>query len=406
MDKNDSKHIIPDSVPELGLGPDWLQERRRASRDNFNGQPLPHRGLALWRYTDPGDLIAFTHTAEDETVEFSVPDEAREKGVIVTSLAEAIESHFELVEPHLYQLVNSDSGKLEAENSALWRTGAFVYVPDKVTISDPIHLRHRVGGGGSSAYPRTLIVVGRQSEATLIDEYEGGPEAEDNGHAHLNGAVEIVGMEASHTRYISLQRLSRATRFYQTHRARIERSATMLTVPLALGGSLTKQNFGVRLDGAGAESRMYGLLFGSGRQHFDNHTLHHHAHGDTYSDIDLKVVLRDKALSAYTGLIRIEQDARNCEAYQTNRNLLLNSGTRVETIPELEILNEDVSCSHGATIGPIDPLEIFFLNSRGIPTPDAVRMIVTGFFASTLKQVPEDLRERIGVVVAERLESL
>jgi Fe-S cluster assembly protein SufD len=406
MNYNDSKDTIPDSIPELGLGPDWLKEHRRSSRDQFNAQPLPHRGVALWRYTDPSDLIAFMHAAEDEVVNFAIPNEAREKGVIVMSLAEAIESNFELVEPHLYQLVNSESGKLEAENSALWRSGAFVYVPDKVALSEPIHLTHHVGQAGSSAYPRTLIVVGEQSELTLIDEYEGGPSTETEDHAHLNGAVEIIGMEASHTRYISLQRLSRATRFYQTHRARIARSATMLTIPLAFGGSLTKQNFGVRLDGAGAESRMYGLLFGSGRQHFDNHTLHHHAHGETYSQIDLKVVLRNKALSAYTGLIRIEQDARGCEAYQTNRNLLLNSGTRAETIPELEILNEDVSCSHGATIGPIDPMEIFFLNSRGIPNSEAVRMIVTGFFATTLKQVPEDLRVRIGEFVAERLEGL
>jgi len=406
MNKNYSEYIIPDSTPELGLGPDWLKERRRSARHYFNEQPLPHRGIHLWRYTDPSDLIAFTHEAADEVVDYNIPDEARKNGVIVTSLAEAIKSHFELVEPHLYQLVNSDSGKLEAENSALWRSGAFVYVPDRVAISDPIHLIHRVGKDTSSAFPRTLIVVGRQSEITLIDEYEGGPETDNNGHAHLNGAVEIIGMEASRTRYISLQRLSRATRMYQTHRARIDRSATMLTIPLAFGGSLTKQNFGVRLDGAGAESRIYGLLFGSGRQHFDNHTLHHHAHGETYSDIDLKVVLRDKALSAYTGLIRIEQDSRNCEAYQTNRNLLLNLGTRAETIPELEILNEDVSCSHGATIGSIDPLEVFYLRSRGIPTQEAVRMIVTGFFASTLKQVPEDLRERIGGYVAERLEGL
>ncbi|MCD6249054.1 MAG: Fe-S cluster assembly protein SufD [candidate division Zixibacteria bacterium] len=406
MNIKDSKYIIPDSTPELELGPDWLKERRRSARHNFNEQPLPHRGIHLWRYTDPNDLIAFTHKAIDDVVDYNIPNEARKNGVIVTSLTKAIESHLELVEPHLYQLVNSESGKLEAENSTLWRNGTFVYVPNKVTISDPIHLTHHIGKDTSSVFPRTLVVVGKQSEITLIDEYEGGPETEENGHAHINGAIEIVGMEASNTRYISLQRLSHATRMYQTHRARTDKSATMLTIPLAFGGSLTKQNFGVLLDGAEAESRIYGLLFGSGHQHFDNHTLHHHAHGETNSDIDIKVVLKDKAVSAYTGLIRIEQETRNCEAYQTNRNLLLNPGTRAETIPELEILNENVSCSHGATIGSIDPLDIFFLNSRGIPTPEAVRMIVTGFFASTLKQVPEDLRERINVFVAERLEGV
>ena len=151
---------------------------------------------------------------------------------------------------------------------------------------------------------------------------------------------------------------------------------------------------------------MYGLLFGSKRQHFDNHTLHHHASGQTTSDIDFKVVLRDKAVSAYTGLIRIEQDAANCEAYQENRNLLLGGGAKAETIPELEILNEEVMCSHGATVGPIDPEMIFYLTSRGFSPEEAVRTIVTGFVASTLKMVPADIRGGIRSAVTDRLEGI
>jgi len=178
----------------------------------------------------------------------------------------------------------------------------------------------------------------------------------------------------------------------------------MLTIPLAFGGALSKQNFGVTLNGPGANSKIYGLLFGSKKQHFDNHTLHHHAASQTSSDIDFKVVLRDKALSAYTGLIRIEHDAANCEAYQENRNLLLTEGARAETIPELEILNEDVMCSHGATVGPIDPEMVFYLTSRGVPEQEAINAIVTGFVSSTLKMVPADIRGGIRSVVTNRLE--
>jgi Fe-S cluster assembly protein SufD len=180
----------------------------------------------------------------------------------------------------------------------------------------------------------------------------------------------------------------------------------MLTLPIVFGGNLSKQNFGVILSGQGAESRMYGLLFGAQYQRFDNHTLHRHIAGQSQSTIDFKVVLRDRAVSAYTGLIGIDQTAKTCQAYQENRNLLLNKGPRVETIPELEILNEDVQCSHGATIGPIDPESIFYLTSRGIEQQEAVRMIVSGFVERTLTQVPPDLRERIGMVVNERLEDL
>ena len=180
----------------------------------------------------------------------------------------------------------------------------------------------------------------------------------------------------------------------------------MLTVPLAFGALLSKQNFGISLSGVGAESNMYGLLFGSSYQHFDNHTLHHHAASNTTSNIDFKIVLRDRSRSAYTGLIRIDNDARTCQAYQENRNLLLTEGARADTIPELEILNEDVQCSHGATIGPIDPEAVFYLEARGIARDEAVRMIVSGFVEHTLRQVPDDLRQRISGFVAQRLEHI
>jgi Fe-S cluster assembly protein SufD len=437
MSNSKAEYTIPDATEELGRGPAWLTEKRLAARDGFNSQPLPPRGLHLWRYTDPSDFV-FAPKVQDTITNGRfeavrkleqehlkeghlaglVTDvggreiktyglkEAAKQGLLVAPLSEAVEAHHDLVAPLLYELVNRETGKFEAMNGALWRDGIFIHVPDNVTIEKPIHLLREAGGAGSTQYPRLLVAVGKNSELTLIDEYGGGSDDEKADPAYANGAVEIFAGDDSRTRYISLQRMASATRFYQTHRAKIGRNANMLTIPLAFGSALSKQNFGVVLNGEGAESRMYGLLFGSKRQHFDNHTLHHHAAGQTYSDIEFKVVLRDKALSAYTGLIRIENDARTCEAYQENRNLLLNDGTRAETIPELEILNEDVSCSHGATIGPIDPLLTFYLNSRGIPQAEAVRMIVSGFFASTLKQVPEDIRERIADYVTERLEDL
>jgi Fe-S cluster assembly protein SufD len=151
---------------------------------------------------------------------------------------------------------------------------------------------------------------------------------------------------------------------------------------------------------------MIGVTFGTANQHFDTHTLHHHKVGHTLSNIDYKVVLGGRALSAYTGLIKIEHKAKTCEAYQENRNLLLSPNTKAETIPELEILNEDVKCSHGATIGPIDPMQIFFLQSRGIPKEDATRMVVSGFVEATLKLLPVDLKERVAEFVTDRLERL
>lgn len=430
--------MIPELIPELERGPLWLRERRRTSRRDYNETPIPQRGLHLWRYTDPARFVINRRQTSDTAysdnydaverlelynleqghlsglvtdlggreVNFHGLDELRQQGVVVSTISHAVESHHDLVQEHLYELVNSKTGKFEAMNGALWNDGIFVYVPEGISVSAPLHLLREAGLAGSAQFPRTLIVVGRNAELTIIDEYGGGANPEDEGSSYTNGAVEIFGLADSRTRYVMLQRQSQRTTSYLTHRARIAQGASMLTIALSFGGDLTKHNFGVDLAGPGAESKMYGLLFGADNQHFDNHTVHLHSAGQTRSDIDFKVVLRDRAMSAYTGLIRIDRHAKSCEAYQENRNLLLNKGTRAETIPELEILNEDVMCSHGATIGPIDPMMVFYLQARGIGYAEAVRMIVSGFVSDTLRQVPSDLQERITGFVTRRLERL
>ncbi len=429
---------IPELAPALERGPEWLREIRKTARARFNESPPPRRGLALWRYTDPGKFL-FRHDASVDTAftddyDKVVYDERRhvdeghlaalvtdfggreidvygggsliKKGAFIGSLSQATEQHGELVKKYLNQLVNDRMGKFEAMNSALWNDGIFIYVPDGMAVEKPLHLIREAGRENSTYYPRLLVVAGENSEFTLIDEYGGGSRDTDLGISNVNGAVEIFGLQNSRMRYVSLQRQAAGANTYLSHRARISRDATMLTIPLVFGANYSKQNLGVIMGGPGAESNMYGLLFGSGYQHYDNHTLHRHESGNTFSNIDFKVVLRDKANSAYTGLIEIEQNARTCEAYQENRNLLLNKGTRAETIPELEILNEDVKCSHGATIGPIDPEMIFYLMSRGMAFPLAVRTVVSGFVASTLKQIPDDLRDRLESFVERRLEGI
>ncbi|MEW5994386.1 MAG: Fe-S cluster assembly protein SufD, partial [Candidatus Zixiibacteriota bacterium] len=435
---SDNAYQIDDLSPALQRGPQWLREQRQRSRRAFNETLLPRRGLHLWRYTDPAKFLIQHDGHRDaafpegydavEAVELSHLEQGHlaglatdyggrdirihgaeqlaEKGILLTTLSDAIDKHRDLVEKHLYQLVNSSTGKFEAMNGALFNDGVFIHVPDGVAVEQPMHLLRESGSENSVYFPRLLVIVGKNAELTLIDEYGGGSGDIDSGVSHSNGAVEIFGLDNSRVRYVSLQRQAPASRFYLTHRARIGQGATMLTISLAFGGSISKQNFGVTLNGEGAQSNMWGLLFGSEYQHFDNHTLHHHAVGRTLSNIDFKVVLRDMALSAYTGLIRIEKGAKTCEAYQENRNLLLNKGARAETIPELEILNEDVKCSHGATIGPLDPLQVFYLNTRGIQREEAVRMIVSGFIESTLTRIPEDLKERISEFVTRRLENI
>jgi Fe-S cluster assembly protein SufD len=423
---------------ELLDGPNWLTEKRQKSRIAFNETPVPRRGLHLWRYTDPAQFlfdrrqmlateisqnhkiveeVALRQLKENHTsglvidlggrsIDFHLSPSISKSRLIVSSLSEAMKNHQNLVEPYLYHQINNDSGKFEALNGALWNDGVFIYVPDNTIVEKPLHILHDAGIENSMSFPRVLIVVGKNAQLTIIDEYSGGGMERENGISYVNGVVEIHGLTDSRTRYVFLQRQASAVTSYFTHRGQIEQGANMMTIALSFGSSVSKQNFGVTLNGPGAESNMYGLLFGTGRQHFDNHTLHKHSSGQTSSNIDFKVVLRDRAVSAYTGLIRIENRAKGCEAYQENRNLLLNPGARAETIPELEILNEDVTCTHGATIGPIDPEMIFYLKSRGLDKPEAVKTIVSGFVSGSLQMVPEDLRHRIADFVEQRLENI
>lgn len=429
---------IPELSPELLRGSKWLKDKRETARKGFNEAALPLRGLHLWRYTSPEQFMFDVSSATDtkfgdnydnvvnlekkhlidgtlsglvtdlggRDINFHGFEKLTAQGLIACKLSDAVEKHNNLVEKYLYRLVNNSTGKFEAMNGALWNDGIFIYVPDNTKIEHPIHLLREAGLQNSITFPRLLVVVGKNSELSLIDEYGGGSQDSELGLSYSNCVVELFGLQNSHTRYVALQRQASAMNSFMTYRAHLDRDAQIQTLPFVFGSALTKQNFGIELAGEGSHSNINGLLFGSQHQHFDNHTLHHHTASNTTSDINFKVVLKDKALSAYTGLIRIEKHAKNCEAFQENRNLLLNNGTKAETIPELEILNEDVSCSHGATIGPIDEESIFYLNARGIDNNNAVRMIVSGFMESTLQKTPADLKERLTGFLEQRLEEI
>jgi Fe-S cluster assembly protein SufD len=205
---------------------------------------------------------------------------------------------------------------------------------------------------------------------------------------------------------VAVQRLGRGVRYHVTQRVSVGRDANVLTATAALGSGITKSSFGSLIEGPGANVELVGFLFGEARQQFDHHTLHDHRSGHSYSNIDFKVVLKDRARSAYTGLIRIERDAPQSEAYQENRNLILSDSAKAESVPELEILTDDVRCTHGATMGSLDPEHLFYLMSRGLARSDAIRLIVEGFVEPTLSRVPEDLRERLRTQVEERIRDL
>lgn len=411
--------------------PAWLLKARRKAWDVYQETPLPDRVGHLWRYTPAGRfalsdeealaspvpspkstdwpeeiqksldeklLSGATLCREGQFVRSVLAPALAKSGIILGGLREAAFRHGDIVQAHLEKSVGDGHGKFEALNGAVWGSGVFLYVPSGTALEMPVHLLHAAGKQKKFFASRVLVVTGEGSDVTLVDEY-----AAERKEGYVNAGVEIFAGASSRVRYVAVQHLGRGARFFVTQRVRAARDADVLTVTASLGAAAMKADIGTVLSGPGAESEMVGVLLGEGRQHFDHHTLHDHQAPNTRSNIDFKTVLAGRARSSYTGLIRIADEAWGSEAYQENRNLLLSEGARAESIPELEILTEEVRCSHGATVSPLDPEQIFYCLSRGIPRPEAARLIVEGFVEPTLRRVPENIRKELRGYVREHL---
>jgi Fe-S cluster assembly protein SufD len=408
--------------------PGWLYNLRRLAWEFYLDSPLPERTANVWRYTDPANFIlenperlfdflpvnaanmpqkprdmdlgyaALGYNRGDLATFTQLSPELADSGIVFEDLYVAARDDSTLVEKYFGKIVGHDFGKFEALNMALWNTGLFLYIPANATIEKPIYLhRHPTG---MVTIPRLLVVIGENSQATIIDDYAC--------HCHhdgaiTNSAVEIFGGMSSNTQYVNIQRLADGAKTLITSRAQVEQGANIKSIFSGTGSATTKVNAGAILNGRGANSQMYGVIFGDANQHFDYHTSQHHVSGESFSNLNFKVVLKDNSMSAYTGLIRIEKYADNCEAYQENRNLLLNKGTKAESIPELEILTDQVRCTHGATMGPIDPEMVFYLMSRGISQDEAVKAIVSGYIEPLLKQLPGDLAQMLRELTKNKL---
>jgi len=222
----------------------------------------------------------------------------------------------------------------------------------------------------------------------------------------LYGVSEIFAGAASRLTHLLVQTMSQGTVAHLTQRIRLAKDAHALSSILSLGAKSMKLDTGTLLAGEGSEVETIGLLYGRGRQAFDHHTVHHHSAPHTNSNLDFKAVVTGRARSAYTGNITIEKEAPFSSAYQQNNNLLLSEKARAESIPELEIKIDEVQCSHGATVGQIDPDELFYLMSRGIPEKEAVRQIVRGFLEAILQRVPEKLQDPLREELDSRLQEI
>jgi len=382
--------------------PDWLRERRRTALETYERLPNPSKTDEEWRRTDISGLNTAQFSELEHRDGFNLDAlSSLPRGVILEPLRVAAEKHPQLVAPYLFSLIKADRDRFSALHAAFFTGGTFLYVPDGVVIDEPIVGQHTSHASGTAFLPHTLIVAGRNARFHYLDEYIGNDE---EAAGYRTGSAEIIVGEGADVGYVAVQKWGRNAWHFGDQRARVEKDGKLRLFSVSLGGRFSKTRVEASLVGQGAEAELKGLYLASGQQFFDFHTLQDHQVGNTRSDLLFKGALQDTARTVYAGLIRIEKGAARSDAYQANRNLVLSDHAKATSIPMLEIDNNDVRCTHGATVGPVDPQHMFYLRSRGIPEPTAKRMLVQGFFGDVLDRIPfEHARNLIEADLEARL---
>jgi Fe-S cluster assembly protein SufD len=379
--------------------------------ERYRALPLPTTADEHWRFTDLAGFDPDAWTGNGD-VDGGVPESMLE--LDTAGIAHAGESglsiepapagvRFEpLTDDHplLHSLVGWDE-KFAAHNAAMWQHGLLVHVPEDVVVEKPLYVRVVNAVPASSLFWRLLVVAEAGSRFTVIEEHAStSPDLA----GYSNTAAEIIVRDTAKVEYVSLQNLSRGTWHFASNHATVGRDAELDWVAGGFGSAKGKVRIQNDLSGPGATSRVTGAYFADGTQHLDYDTFQEHIAPHTTSDFAFKGALRDSASAVWRGMIRVEKEAQKTNAYQENRNLLLSKTAHADSIPGLEILANDVRCTHGATLGQVDREQLFYLMARGLPRAEAERLIVRGFFQDVLDRIElVPVREALGAALEARI---
>jgi len=416
-------------------GPEWLEPLRRAAIDRFAATGFPTSRDEEWRFTPVapiaqgrwrqaagsrqtitrGELAPFIFGHPEWTTLVFVDGAYSEglssigalsKGVRVGSLSEALRNNGPGLEKHLARHAPVDASPFTALSTAFMRDGGFVYVPANTDLTSPIHLIFvaTADAGGTVSHPRNLVVVGAGSRASIIESYV--TVAEGTGY-WTNAVTELVAGPNSWIEHTRIQRESESAHHVGLTQVEQERDSHYRSFSLAMGGALARHNLTARLNGENVETLMYGLYLTRGDQVADNHTAIHHNQPNCRSWEVYKGVLDGRSRAVFNGKVFVKPEAQKTDAKQTNRNLLLSDTAKVNTKPQLEIFADDVKCTHGATVGRLDDVALFYARSRGVPA-DKAQLLLTYAFAAevTSEVVLEPVREELERLVRERLGAL
>lgn len=422
-----SKELIPEIKNER------LQRYHQSAWEVYESFPFPALRDEPWRRTDIRGLntkeFSLSNSSDDKSspptrylapvVEdearagqilsgackptFSLDPELKEKGVIFNDFHTAQTEHPELMNKILGTIVSPDEDKFTALAAALASDGIFLYVPKDVHIEQPLHSLYW-GAGEYKAFINHIIVwIEDGAQATYVHESASAQNSENSQLFH-DGIVEVYVGHNARLNFVELQSWGKNVWSFTRERAKVMRDGHLEWIFGAMGTHLTKNFSDIDLMEPGAVGRMSGFYFTSGNQHLDHDTQQNHMAPNTTSDLLYKGALMDESRSVWQGMIYVAPGAVGTDGYQANRNLILSKGSRADSIPGLEILADDVRCTHGATVGKIDEDQLFYLLSRGIPRREAEQLIVMGFFTPIMERIPfEGVQARFINAIREKM---
>lgn len=420
----------PGSLPIDGQAASPLLALQKEGWQEFQSLPMPKRTDESWRFANLKlvDLAGYVAPApvsdavqaaliarstgleqtggrmifaNDQLLQREVlSDELKSKGVIWEPIEKAATEHPELFRKHFMTQEAILGGKKFAALHKAWvKSGTFLYVPRNVEVDLPLEVFHWLHGANNSTFPHTLLIAGENSKVTLVDYFQS---TDLNARGLACGVNDLYLEAGAKLTYVSIQNWSRKATSVQINSTQVGRDASVMSMNLNLGSAYARTESVSRLLGEGARSDMLAVSVADGSQEFDQRTLQDHAVPNTSSDLLYKNSLDETARTIFSGLIRVQPKAHKTDAYQKVRNLLLSDEAEANSAPGLEILADDVRCTHGATSGQIDQEELFYFLARGIQKKTAQKLIVHGF----LDEVVQRLEGRTSAALSEKLSAL
>ncbi|MCP1313571.1 Fe-S cluster assembly protein SufD [Halomonas sp. 707D7] len=407
--------------------PSWIAARRQAGAARFEAMGFPTRRDEEWKYTDVraiaqgnfklADDVAFSQAQAAalalpvEAHRLSFVDgvfapglsdiEALPQGVQVMPLSKALAENHEAVGGPLGRLTGVDFSAFAALNTAFMEEGAVVRIAPNTVVEKPIVLQFLSREGEAvMCHPRILVEAGARSEATVIEHYAG----EENAANFTNVVAELMLDRGAILHHYKLQEAPVGDFHVASIHVEQSRDSVYTSYNLNLGGALARNDIISDLNGENAYTNLYGLFFGQGRQHVDNHTKVNHNAPLTFSNENYKGILGDRAHGVFNGRVYVKRDSQKIEGFQSNQNLLLSDRAQIDAKPELEIYADDVKCSHGTTTGQLDEDAVYALRTRGIDEATARGLLTLAFAGEVLEQVALDaIAERVELAVAGKL---